>query len=133
MKKLIEALKNSEEEWHSLVKHVSDMVVIVDKEGIIRLINRTPPGFSVKKAIGERIYDYIDPDHHKLAKETINRVFQTGKAGNYKSIAPGPHESDSWYMNKVKPIKEKGQVVSAMLITTDITEQIKAKKRPQAT
>ena len=62
-------------------------------------------------------------------KKTIEQVFQTGKGGSYEISGVGPKGSVSWYATQVGPIKQDGQIVSATLITTDITERKKMEKQ----
>lgn len=124
----VEALRESEEKWYSLAENAPNIIMVVDRDGVIQFVNRTPPGFTIEEAIGKNIYDYLSPEHRKVAKEAIEQVFQTGKLTHYENIGPGPHGRDSWYDTQVGAIKSDGHVVAATLFVTDITEHKKAEE-----
>ncbi|MHC4804761.1 MAG: PAS domain S-box protein, partial [Planctomycetota bacterium] len=131
-KRMEDEIRESEERWHSLAENAPNMIIIVNRDGIIQFINRTPTGFTTEKSVGRNIYDYIRPEYRNVARETIKRVFQTGEPAGYENIAPGLHGRDSWYDTQVGAIKSNGQVVAVTLFVTDITERRKAHERLQA-
>jgi two-component system sporulation sensor kinase A len=122
-KKDEEALRKSEERWRSLAENAPNIIVIIDRLGTIQFINRTVVDARPEEIAGKSIYDFIGPEHHNLVKKTIEQVFQTGEGGSYEISGVGPEGSVSWYATQVGPIKQDGQIVSATLITTDITER----------
>ncbi len=127
-KRMEVAVRESEEKWHSLAENAPNMIIILDRDGIIQFINRTPPGFAIEQAVGKNIYDYIRPEYHNVTRETIKRVFQTGEPGSYENLAPGPHGRDSLYDTQVGAIKRNGQVIAVTLFATDITDRKKAEE-----
>ena len=110
-----------------------------------------PKGFTPEQTIGTSVYDYIPPEHHdrktkssvnevNTIRESLGRVFQTGEAdrkpkssvseaNRYEIAGVGPHGATSWYESRVGAIKSNGQVESAVIITTDITERKQAEKK----
>lgn len=120
-------LKKSEEKWHSVVENAPNMILILDREGTIKFVNRTVDGYS-KGAIGKDHLDYVEPEYHALVKETIEQVFKTGKAGSYIAKGKGPKDYVSWYETQVGPLENYGEVVNVTLISTDITERKEAEK-----
>lgn len=122
-KKKSKASTKFKDEWHLLVKNAPNMIMIVNREGIIQYVNYTPPGFNTRKAIGKKIYDYMNPESRNAAIKTIRQAFQTGESGSYENIAPGPYGRDSWYETKVGVIKRGSQIIAATLFVTDITER----------
>jgi len=128
LKRTKEAYQESEEKWHSLAENAPNMIMIVGRDGLIKFINRTPPGFSAEKSIGKNLYDYINPEYRSIARQAIEQVFQTGEPVSYENIAPGPYGRDSWYDTQVGAIKIGEQVVAATLFVNDITERKKAEE-----
>ncbi|MHA1650415.1 MAG: sensor histidine kinase, partial [Candidatus Helarchaeota archaeon] len=71
------------------------------------------------------IYDYILPKYHSLVKEKVQVVFRDGKTVRFE-IEGGANNNYSWYMNQLAPIKRAGEIFTAILIATDITERKQA-------
>ncbi len=118
-----EELKKSEEKWHSLVENAPNLILILDREGTIKFINRTVHGYSIKEAIGTKQLDYIEPESHSLVEEANEQVFRSGKPDTYTVRGTGPHGYISWYEIQVGPLENDGEVVAVILISTDITER----------
>ncbi|UCD83413.1 MAG: PAS domain S-box protein [Deltaproteobacteria bacterium] len=121
-----EALRASEEKWHSVVQNAPNVILIADREGIIQFINRTVPGYTVEETIGTKVYDYVTPEYHNIMTETIKQVFKSGESGKYESGIKLSDGSIAWYETQVGPVKHDDQIVAAVLITTDLTERKKA-------
>ena len=117
-----ETLIESKEKWRSLVENAPDIILTVNREGIITFINRVPEGMTVEKAIGTNVVDYVAPEYHETVKKSIQKVFETGENDFYEISARGPNDQKSWYSTCLGPIKRKGLVVAVMLITRDISE-----------
>ncbi|MFH1231162.1 MAG: PAS domain S-box protein [Planctomycetota bacterium] len=125
-KKMEEALKQSEEQWHSLVENAPGIIIIVDEKGIIQFINRTVSGYTIQNTIGRSMYDYIEPSQHPVVMQCIKQVFRTGQADNYCIKGGGSDGQYAWYETQVGPIKYNGQVKAVVLISIDITARIQA-------
>jgi len=123
-KRAREALRDSEEKWHSLVENAPGFIIEVNRYGKIQFINRGVPGIGAKEAIGQSMYKYIEPAYQNTARETIKEVFKTGKPRSYvvKALGPDGHHL-AWYETQVGPIRHGTRVVAATLITTDITDR----------
>jgi len=122
-KRLEEALRESEERCRSLVENAPDIIMTLDHDGTILFINRTVPGLIPEQTIGTSVYDYVPPEHHKILKKSLDRVFQTGEPDSYELAGTGPHGSTSWYTSRVGPIKRNGKIIGVSLITSDITDR----------
>jgi PAS domain S-box-containing protein len=118
-----EALPAIEEQWHSLVDNAPCIIIIVDCDGIIQYINHAVTGLEPEKVVGTSHYDYAPPEYHKVMKESIEHVFETGQAANYEIAGVGPDGRTSWYMTRLGPIKRNGQFIAVTIMPTDITER----------
>jgi two-component system cell cycle sensor histidine kinase/response regulator CckA len=116
-------LRESEEKYRSLAESAPDIIMIVDRDGVISFINRAVSGFTIDETIGASIYDYIDAEHHDRVKQCIEQVFETGEPGTYEITGRGPHGITGCYFTVVGPIEHEGQVVNAMHISRDITKR----------
>ncbi len=121
-----EQLRKSEENWQILVEEAPDIIFTVDRNRKILYINQVPKGMTLDQALGTDALDYVAPAFHKVVKNSIERVFETGDANFYEISAPGANNTISWYSTRLRAIKENEEVVSVMLITRDITERKEA-------
>ena len=74
-------MRRREEQWRSIVANTPIFVCLVDRAGTIQYINRTVPGMAMEDAIGRSTYDFVEPGYWEIARECIERVFDTGQTG----------------------------------------------------
>ena len=123
-KRAEETLRQSEERWRSLVQSIPDIILTVARDGTILAVNRTVSGVTVEETIGKSIYDNVGPEHCEAVRESLERVFQTGKPETYEILGVGPHGlKTAWYETSVVPIERDKQVIAVILMSTDVTER----------
>lgn len=111
-------LRASEARYRSLVRHIQDTVIIIDREERILFINNVTVGFSLEDLLGSSVRAFMqDPsalDGHS------ERVFQEGLPTVYETSA----SNDRWYRSHLMPLERdaEGVVQTAMLIASDVTE-----------
>ena len=113
----------SEEKYRSLVNSSPDIIMRVDREGIINYINNPFAGEKSSDLIGKSIYEHMPSEFHDKAKRAIKMVFRTGDRFNYEHIGVTSEDDIKWYRNNVGPIESKGQIIGATIIARDITEE----------
>jgi PAS domain S-box-containing protein len=118
-----EALRASEARWRALVDHAPDIILTVDRKGLILFSNNPPAGLTQEEALSTSVYDYVEPQYREVVQQSINEVFQTGLPTDYEISARGPHDRLSWYATRLGPLIRNGEVHAVTLITRDITEQ----------
>ncbi|MHA2086774.1 MAG: PAS domain S-box protein, partial [Promethearchaeota archaeon] len=118
-------VEKSEENWRILVEDAPDIIFTVDRNLKILFINNPPMGISPEQAIGTSVLDYMYSEYHDTVRKTIIKVFETGIPDQFEISARGPNDNLSWYSTRLGAIKQEGEIVSVMLITTDITERKK--------
>jgi len=116
----VEAFREEDEKWRSVIHRAPDSVLIVDRNGTILFINRAVPGFTVEKTIGKNVYDHIPPEYQDLTRESIEEVFRTGDAVSFETNAAGLG-GVTWYLTRLCPIERGGRVVAVVRVFTDIT------------
>ncbi len=126
--KMNNSLKISEEIWRSLTENTNDIIMIVDKLGIMQYINKTIPPFTVDETIGKSVYEYTPKEQHDIMRESIDKVFEMGKSDSYEVSSSIPGTGNIWFRTKVIPIKRNNETVQVILISTNITEQKNAEE-----
>ena len=124
-----EALRQSEQKWRSLAENIPDVIFAVGKDGKIQFLNHIKAGTAPENVIGTSIYEYMPPDQQEIMRESIERVFLTGKVGYFEINWDGEQGSETIWKTRVVPVTQGGQVVAVNLISTDITEGRKAERR----
>jgi two-component system cell cycle sensor histidine kinase/response regulator CckA len=123
-----EALQQSEEKWRSLSENAPDIIMTVNREGIILFINRVLPGFNVEQVIGSSIYGHLPADSRNTLRASLERVFATGETADDEILGVGSHQQPAWYASRMGPIKHEGTTIAVTLINSDITERKRAEQ-----
>ena len=120
------ARDESEARWRSLAENAPVFIATLDREHCIRFINRTVPGLNVPEVADRSVYDFVAPEHHANLRQSIARVFEAGATETIEIAAVGAHGSTAWYSVTVGPLFQDGEIGSAMLLSVDVTDRIRA-------
>jgi PAS domain S-box-containing protein len=121
-KRAEDSLQKSEAKLRALLNHTPDSIMLVDADATIRYINHTAPGLKVDDVLGATCYDYLSPDHARRLRAAMRSAFDQKQVSQIELDGHG----DTYWVTRIVPIQEAGQVVSAMQISTDVTEQRRA-------
>jgi PAS domain S-box-containing protein len=127
-KRVEDALRESEQYYRMLTESLTDFIVHMDREGRIKYINRLAEGYTMEMVRGASTYDFIPPDYHEVMRQALNRAFEEGEPSVYETKGQRTTTSIGWYLTRIVPVKEQGRVISALLISTDITEHKQAEE-----
>lgn len=116
-------LVQSEARWRSLVENAPNFITIVGPDRKIQYINHPREGINLEDVIGRNVFDFISSDYRKIAAESLDGVFETGRPGFCESMAVGPHGRLSWYENSLGPIIIDGKVTAVTIIASDVTRR----------
>lgn len=120
-----EEVKSAQEKWDSLTRNTSDIIIIVDRKGVIQYISKTMPPYTPKGTVGKTIYKYIPKDQHDKIRESFRKVFKMGSQYNYEICSKIPNIGIIWFSTKLVPIKLDKDITGIIMISTDITERKK--------
>ena len=110
-KRVEEALRESEIKNRLLLQHSPDIIMNVERDARITYINHTSETLN-----GKNLGAFFSHQHHERYYQALHRVFEEKK--------PDSFEHDA-YLTRVVPVECEGQIVSAMVISTDISERKK--------
>ena len=118
-------LRDSEKNWRSIAENVPDFIIVTDQQGIIQFINTVLPGYEKDDVIGKSILNFQPSEYHESMRGCLQQVFAQGEIATLETMGAGSPGELRHYISRFAPIKENNQVVSALVIATDITEQKK--------
>ncbi len=112
-------LREIEQRLRSITEHAPDFILQFDRAGIINYMNRPAPGHTMQDMLGTDVRRWMEPQFHEAFGRAVDEVFDTQQLSSYESVGSvtGRH-----YVNRISPVLADGKVVSAILITHDITE-----------
>ena len=120
-KKTENALKESEVTARAILNASTDLIALVDSEGVVLDANETMAQRfkkSVKKLRGTQIWDLFPKDVVEKRKQYFNQVIQSKKSVRFENTSHG-----TWFDNIFYPVLDiKGKVTKIAIQTRDITE-----------
>ena len=122
-KRADQELRESADRMRSLFENSPDIIMEIDRDGKLLFINFTVPGFTKEEVIGTPALDYLAPAGRDAYADAVTRVFETGEPLRIETRGAGPEGRLSWYETRFGPVTRDGEVASAMLIATDVTER----------
>ena len=119
----LEGLKESEQQWRAVLKNAPCFIIITDRDGTVRYVNRSVAGLTPEDMIGKNIDEFEDAQYHHYSRQAVEQVFEFGTEGCYQVRGPGPDSTHVWYEIHFGPITRNGQIVAAIFISTEISER----------
>jgi two-component system sensor histidine kinase UhpB len=124
----VEALRESEARWQTLVSNAPDLILTVNGEGQIEFANRPLPGSAGHQGIGTSWYDYFFPEYQPVMRRLIGQVLETSVPGTCEAAGLGPHVT-SWFSCRISKVSHSAHAGRAIVIATDITERKESEER----
>jgi PAS domain S-box-containing protein len=106
----------------SIAQASPDIVILVDREGVILFINRTLPEYTVEGVVGTSMYGYLPEESRPRVRRTIERVLATGRLDRYETTHVGRDGEISYWDARVGPVSRGGEIVGAAISTSNVTE-----------
>lgn len=109
----------------ALTGEALDIIGVLDRELTVRYINRAEPGHSRQGIVGRNVLELVPPDHRKIARETYQKVLDTGVGTRFETIYRDDAGILIWDV-RVGPIRVHGEIIGLIAITSNVTEQRRA-------
>ncbi len=120
----VDAVQLSDQCW-SLLNNAPAIITLVDREGMVKFLNRAEPGFTVEDFLGKKIFDTISPEHHEDAMTVLRHTFDTGEMTGFVNVVQMP-AGTQWYENRLGRILEGLSEPLVMVVSTNITTRVQA-------
>ncbi|TVR22616.1 MAG: PAS domain S-box protein [Anaerolineaceae bacterium] len=125
-------LQASEANFRSILDNSPSVITRADRDGLIEFI-RIPEIDDItllEPIVGQSLIDFVAEDHRPVVHNALRRVFTENIPTQYEAESISPDDgSMRWHVTNVAPIIEGDEVVSALLISSDITERKRAEEQ----
>jgi len=122
------ALQESEERLRSVFESALDYIVQVTPDGTIEFANRAYPPLTPAQIIGTSVFDYAAPHSQPIIRSCFERVIHTGNPDGF-DVSLEWYGEELWWRTQVAPLMRDGEVVSLILMSSNITEQKRTEGR----
>jgi PAS domain S-box-containing protein len=122
-----QALVESEARWRSLVEHMPDFVVITERDGTIRYVNRVEPFDRVEDILGQGL-ELVPPEYRERVRLALEQAWLGGGHVDCEFPVTRPDGAVGWYSTRIAPILHEGQPVSLIVVARNISDRKRAEE-----
>jgi PAS domain S-box-containing protein len=105
-----------------ILESIPEFVLMVDRDGIIRYINRLEPGYNRDEVIGMQAEVAMLPGSQRAFREALARVLSGAESTEYEGEVTLPDGNRAWYQSRMTAYRSGGSVVGVVVVATNITE-----------
>ncbi len=108
-------------QWRSLIANSPLIVAVVDKDHIIRYLNRTETHIPANELLGKPIYEFSLPGEQSELRGRLDKVFTTGHHDFSESRAIREDGQEHWFQCYFGPIFVDERVVAVSVAVVNIS------------
>jgi signal transduction histidine kinase len=112
-------LRRSEQKLRVLFHQSPDIIMTVDRQGCALIVNRPLPSVDIETREGRCSLGFLPRRAQERFQQTLERVFRSGEADGFSYAG----EDSTWWDLRIVPLREEGDVSTAMVIFTNVTEK----------
>jgi len=113
----------SQANWQSVVETAPDFLLILERNGTIRFINRTLPHLTQKDVVGANLFAFIEPDFHDSLQQAIKSVYQTRQHTECELLVREGQGAPAWFHARLGPLWKQHDIDGVVCIATDVTKR----------
>ncbi|MBL7931928.1 MAG: PAS domain-containing protein [Bacteroidia bacterium] len=118
-------IKESDDRFSLIFNASEDVILLISKEGDIIMINHAVR-HDAKDLIGKKVYEFQGPENAKKMQDALDTAVNHKKTGNFEVDILVNGET-KYYYGKISPVlDEKGEVMSAVVVSRDVTREKQA-------
>jgi PAS domain S-box-containing protein len=107
----------------SVLSQTSNTVIIADRAGTIRYINRTMPGLRMEDVVGSNLLDYVSSESHVPYRQALNHIFEEAVSEQFEVSSVG---DTKWQVRLSPLVNEHGIVDRVLVVGLDQTALLNA-------
>jgi PAS domain S-box-containing protein len=124
-----------EAQWRQVVEHSPDYILLLDRQGVVRFLNRTRHSrLTVKHVIGTPLVHWIAAEFKEATREAVERVLVTGMLQTVEAalrVRGQEEDAQLWLSLRIVPCAQGGRTDAVLVIGQDITRRKLAAKALQ--
>lgn len=128
LSKQLEAVEKDRTRFRLLWKQMPDIVTEIDLNGYIVDINHPASGFDKSQVLGTPCEQYLTPEVVTIFRDKMRQAISTRVTQQYEMTVDAGTQGTLYFSNQLVPIICDGELHSLMAISSDISEQVKARE-----
>jgi PAS domain S-box-containing protein len=121
--RLEDQLRTSEARLRSVLDNVPDLILELDRTGVIRYVNRLRPGYEPENVTGMRIEELVVPEERAAVADALAHAWASGQSIDLEVRAPAPDGSVTWWWARFAPVAREGRTDRLLIATREITRR----------
>jgi PAS domain S-box-containing protein len=117
------SLRELQNRWHAVTTALPDIVITSDRDARVVSQNRQPPALEHVPNIGRLLFEPVPPGDREALEQRFQQVLETGDILDYELRVNYPDGSEGRFSSRLAPIRDGEQVIGAVCITREITQQ----------
>ncbi|HQH73623.1 MAG TPA: PAS domain S-box protein, partial [bacterium] len=130
LRRVQDALRESEARWRALAGNAPHLIVIVDRRRIVLYQNRPLRGAEPPFQEGRHVTAIFSPESRERLETGLRRVFETGASATLELAAGAPGDGQAWFSVWAAPIQHGAQPM-AMIAGIEITARKRAEEEKE--
>lgn len=129
----LDALRESEERYRTLVEQASDIIYRTDLHGCFTYFNTDAvtrmAGYSQQDLLGHHYLEFVHPDHRQEVETFYRRQFRERSTGSYLEFPAVAKDGRMiWVGQNVQAVIENNRVIYHQAVCRDISERVAAQQ-----
>ncbi len=124
----VAALRRADERYRTLLRHLPDLVLMVDPAGVVLEASRGGEGWSVEAAVGRPCFELIGPAERPPLEAALAAALAGGRAVDYETCSPAGRT----HQVRVVPAQDVHGGPVALLLVSDVTDARATEARRRA-
>ncbi|NTU63321.1 MAG: PAS domain S-box protein, partial [Chloroflexi bacterium] len=117
------ALRDSEARLRSLLENAPVRITALDRQGRFLALSHPLEHDDTGADDGPSIFTFLEPDEQVKVRRVLDQVFEQGVAAQYAGSIRLPTGDAAYFTHVAGPVWRDGQVVEAVVVSLDMTEQ----------
>lgn len=106
----------------AIVDNAPDYVTQLDRDGVIRFVNRVDPPETAAELVGQSWFERVIPEQQALARRTFDAVLATGKSAELELKFPRRDGGWAWFQLRIGAVRDTSAASGCVIVARDVTE-----------